>query len=177
MSRRELPRPLHCERPGGVRRGWSLCPVLDLERGSRDSPGRWHSAGRPVLYVADSPAGALLEARAHLLAHAARLPRNFRLHELAIPARAPVATLPRAALPPRWRQRKRWSRALGDAWHASRSTAVMRVPSALVEAAWNFVLALDHPALARLRVVEGSDHRFDARLFRALPRPAPSRSM
>lgn len=177
MSRRELPRPLRHDRRAGARRGWSLCPELDLERGSADSSGRWHSAGRPVLYVAETPAGALLEARVHLLAHAARLPRSFRLHELAIPARARVATLPRAALPPRWKQRKRWSRTLGDAWHASGSTALMRVPSALVDDAWNLVLALDHPALARLRVVEGSDHRFDARLFRALPRPAPSRSM
>ncbi|HET7843898.1 MAG TPA: RES family NAD+ phosphorylase [Xanthomonadales bacterium] len=177
MPPAKLPRPLRRVRRGQPFRAWSLCPTIDLEDGSCDSSARWHSAGRRVLYVADSPSGALLEARVHLLAHPSRLPRGWRLHEISVPASASVAELSRASLPPRWKRRQRWSRALGDAWHASGASAVLRVPSALVDDACNYVLNLEHPALARLRVVDGDEHVFDPRLFKALARPGKSRSM
>src|SRR5690349_19337384 len=128
MSKAKLPRPLRHVRRGSPIRAWSLCPAVDLEDGSCGSSARWHSAGRRVLYVADSPTGALLEARVHLLAHPSRLPRGWRLHEISVPAGASVAALARESLPPRWKQRQRWSRALGDAWHASLASAVLRVP-------------------------------------------------
>jgi RES domain-containing protein len=172
-----LPKPLRRVRRAGALRAFALCPRLDLEDGSCSSPARWHSAGRRVLYLADSPTGALLEARVHLLAHRERLPRGFRLHEVEIPARAPLAELPGTRLPPRWKRRQRWTRELGDAWHASGASAALRVPSALVDGASNFVLNLEHPALAGLRVVDGIAHRFDARLFKVLARPAPPRTM
>ena len=172
-----LPPLLRRVRRTGPLRGFALCPRLDLEDGSCSSAARWHSAGRRVLYLADTPTGALLEARVHLLAHRARLPRGFHMHEVEIPARASLAELPATRLPPRWKQRQRWSRALGDAWHASGASAVLRVPSALVDGASNYVLNLEHDALARLRVVDGVVHRFDARLFTVLARPAPARSM
>lgn len=130
-----------------------------------------------MLYLADSPTGALLEARVHLLAHRERLPRGFRLHEVAIPGRASLAEIPLSRLPPRWTQRQRWTRALGDAWYASGASAVLRVPSALVDHASNYVLNLEHAGLARLRSVDGVAHRFDARLFKVLARPATARSM
>jgi RES domain-containing protein len=158
-------------------RGWSLCPRIDLRDGSSASPARWHSAGRRVLYLADSPTGALLEARAHLLAHHARPPRGYRLHELAIPARAPIATLDLRRTPADWKRRKRWTRALGDAWHASGTSAVLRVPSALVDDAWNYVVNLEHGAVARLRVIDSVEHRFDPRLFKALARPGAARTL
>jgi len=155
---------------------WALRPKLDFKDGSCDSSARWHSAGRRVLYLADSPAGALLEARVHLVAHPLRLPRSYLLHEVLVPATAPRAVLPVDSLPPRWKKRQRWSRAVGDEWQQRGSTAILRVPSAVVEGAWNFVLNLEHTGLARLRVRSCDPHRFDPRLFIALARPGSPRT-
>ena len=41
------------------------------------APGRWHEHGHPVVYLAESPAGALLEACAHTSAN--DVPPNYTL--------------------------------------------------------------------------------------------------
>ena len=41
---------------------WRICPFQDLNgEGGLLFPARWHFAGNPVVYLAESPAGALLE--------------------------------------------------------------------------------------------------------------------
>jgi len=156
---------------------WQLTRELDLvgEKGLENS-ARWHTAGSRVLYFAESPGGALLEARVHLIAHAKRLPRNYELVRVDLPETLAIETVDVDALPRAWWTRQSVTRAIGDAWLAARPSALLRVPSAIVEETWNLVVNVEHPALPPLEAAAVTRHRFDARLFRVLSRPGPARN-
>jgi RES domain-containing protein len=54
---------------------------------------------------------------------------------------------------------------LTRAWFNERRTALLRVPSAIVPAAFNYLLNPMHPDAARVSVVAQQTAEFDARLF------------
>ncbi len=89
--------------------------------------GRWNSAGRPVIYAADSFAGALLE----ILAHSTRprtLPGPHHAVRLDIPDDL-IERLDEARLR-RWSERgSPEARAYGDQWLVSARSAVLVVPA------------------------------------------------
>ena len=63
---------------------WRISRHLDLKgRGGILFAGRWHHAGVPVVYLADSPAGALLETCVHTSAN--DIPPSFTLLKIAAP--------------------------------------------------------------------------------------------
>ena len=46
---------------------WRISNYADLAgRGGQLAEGRWHSRGRPILYCAEAPSGALIEFPVHL---------------------------------------------------------------------------------------------------------------
>jgi RES domain-containing protein len=56
-------------------------------------------------------------------------------------------------------------RRLGDRWLTSLSSAVLKVPSAVVPAEYNFLLNPAHPDFGRIHVESPQPFRFDERLF------------
>jgi len=65
-----------------------------------------------------------------------------------------------------WRENQNLTRAMGDAWLTERKTALAKVPSAVAQLAWNFLLNPAHEAVAQVRVGSVSQQRFDGRLFK-----------
>ena len=128
-------------------------------------PGRWHHRGRPVVYMAESAAGALLEALVHIeAATPAELPRGYQLLEVGLPDDAAITT---ASLPAGdgWRQDITLTRRVGDEWLATGASLLLRVPSALVERTFNHLF---NPAFAQARdcrIVSAGQWPFDSRLF------------
>ena len=59
---------------------WRLTefPTLDGE-GGRLYSARWHTAGSPIVYLAASPPGALIEILVHLELDENELPPSYRL--------------------------------------------------------------------------------------------------
>jgi RES domain-containing protein len=121
---------------------------------------RWHTAGRPVVYTAQSLSLAALEILVHV-----KQTRHLQ------PFRAFVAEVPDAliqeapALPRRWHLRLEVSRAVGDAWLAERSSPALLVPSAVTPGEWNVLLNPTHPEFSLDWVLTGPvPYRFDARL-------------
>jgi RES domain-containing protein len=55
---------------------------------------------------------------------------------------------------------------MGDAWLASRETALARAPSAIAPQTWNYLLNPEHPDAKQVQVAEVIRERFDNRLFR-----------
>jgi RES domain-containing protein len=147
---------------------WRLCrrPFADLSgEGARKHGGRWNSAGRAVVYLAEHPALAMLEVRVHLDLPFEMLPEDF--------------VLLRAALPDRWIARDAGqfddTVAAGDSWLAERRSAGLRVPSVLAPHAWNILLNPAHADASRAHVTAIEPFRFDARLFPLLTRETRSR--
>lgn len=126
--------------------------------------GRWNSPGAPVVYAADSYAGALLE----ILVHAGTddLPGAHHAVRVDVPADVPVERVRPAALPGWDGSNERVARAAGDRWLAAGQSAVLLVPSIIAAPHdWNAVINPRHPDAARLRVSEPSAVAWDPRLF------------
>src|ERR1700722_10756925 len=116
---------------------WRLCrrPHADLSgEGARIFGGRWNSAGRPVVYLAEHPALAALEVRVHLDLPFELLPVDFVLMRVGVPDSSMTEYAAAGD-----------SVAVGDAWLTDAGAAVLRVPSVLVPHAWNVLLNPGHP--------------------------------
>jgi RES domain-containing protein len=148
-------------------RYWRISNHTDLAgTGGLRVGGRWHSAGRPVVYLADHPAGALLEVLVHLIgANLAALPESYQLLEVRTRGQVAAQRVRPESLPRDWRAQPHLTRALGDAWLKGGKSALLDVPSALVPGATNTLLNPRHAHAVRLAIVAVARHPFDERLF------------
>jgi RES domain-containing protein len=147
---------------------WRISNYADLSgEGSRGGSGRWHTEGSLVVYLAESPASAMLERIVHLTDRdeGGILPRFYQLLQISVPD--DFAMKPLSALAPSdWREHAEFTRGLGDAWLASLETPMARVPSAIVPHTWNYLLNPLHPDAGKVQIAEAIRQRFDIRLFR-----------
>lgn len=141
---------------------WRISRHKDLNgTGGLRSPGRWHHAGQPVVYLADSPAGALLEVCVHT--SASDVPPDFtllKIHAWEVEVQAVEA----GELPPGWQSRVEFTRGLGSLWLQKKQTALLRVPSAIVPETTNFLLNPSHPDVEKFDIVLTLSYPFDERL-------------
>lgn len=146
---------------------WRISNYANLEgRGGEKFASRWSSLGKRIVYLAESPAGALLEVLVHLQFEADEIPDEYQLLEVEVPA----GVEPRDLVPnPRsgWRDRISVSQRLGDGWLKSRESPIARVPSAIVPRTWNVLLNPLHPEASKVKVVSIIRERFDTRLLRS----------
>lgn len=122
-----------------------------------------------MVYCAEAPTGALLEALVHLEVDSVdALPRSYQLLRILFPDQVPLEEVPLASLPADWKRRTLFTRSIGDAWLAAGRSAALRVPSAVSPHAFNVLL---NPRLLRgtgIRVTARNRYPFDARLFKVV---------
>jgi RES domain-containing protein len=143
---------------------WRISAHVSLsgEGGLRYS-ARWHTAGHRIVYLAESPAGAMLETLVHLELHEATWPKFYNLIEVDVPASLEVETL-KMPEGKDWKNLLSHSRTLGDEWLRSNRTPLARVPSAIMPSTWDTLLDPDHPASAQVRIIETHRAEYDRRL-------------
>lgn len=141
---------------------WRISRHRDLSgAGSLRAPGRWHDAGHPIVYLAETPAAALLEVCVHTSAN--DIPPDFTLLRIEGPAvRIPSIRL--TDLPEEWRDKPEITRAIGTAWLKKAETVLLRVPSALVPDTNNFLLNPKHRDAGKFRIAVAIEYPFDPRL-------------
>jgi len=140
-------------------------PELDGAGGLRAS-ARWHTRGRPIVYCAPNPAGALLEALVHAEVDIEDLPVSFRYLEIEAPDALAVEAVDPGALARSWRTDLPATRRAGDLWLQSGRTALLRVPSAIVPETWNILINPRHAESEQVRVVRIHSHGLDPRWLR-----------
>lgn len=148
---------------------WRISNHLSLTgEGGRRAPARWHSGGFPIVYLAGSPPGALIEVLVHLEIKDTALPPNYTLLRIAVPDKLLIPSLkvPRGEA---WKQDETLTRKLGDTWLKSRRSALTRVPSAIVPNTFNYLLNPIHPDAPRIRIAETFRAVYDPRLLRQAP--------
>jgi RES domain-containing protein len=146
---------------------WRISNHLALDgKGGLKWPGRWHSAGRRVVYCAQSPAAALLETLVHFEMALGALPARYRLLKIRVPDQPPVEQLEVGALPDRWIEREDATQTIGNTWLAGGFSPLLLVPSAVVPETTNVLINPVHPAAAAIELVGTSDHVIDPRLLR-----------
>ena len=133
--------------------------------GAKRYGGRWNTPGGAVVYVAGSMSLAMLEMLVHLQAQ--ELLKRYVLFEVAFDEELVTGIAPRD-LPKSWRKNPppRAAQRLGDAWLAGEVSAVLRVPSAVAPAEWNYLLNPAHRDFARITIGSKQPARFDPRLIK-----------
>jgi RES domain-containing protein len=131
--------------------------------GARRYGGRWNSPGVRMVYTSESLALAALEILAHLgrsraLASYSRCAVHFDA--------ALVTSLDRSLLPADWRAYPAPAelQSLGNSWITSKTSAVLEVPSALVETESNYLINPLHPDFGSLIIESSEPFDFDPRL-------------
>jgi len=120
---------------------------LDGE-GARRVGGRWNSPGRPVVYMAQSVALAVLENLVHMprqdypsgyVVVTATVPDHVRIIDYLgyFDFRSSETAMERTA---------------GDEWLRSNESAVLRVPSAVLSGDWNYLINPRHLDFAQISI-------------------------
>jgi RES domain-containing protein len=143
---------------------WRISNYADLSGiGGLRATGRWHSRGRPIVYLADHPSSALLE----MLVHMDRdlIPPTYQLLRVVVPPDVAVETVRLQDLPADWRTEAATCRNLGDQWLDRASSVLLKVPSAISHQGQNFLLNPVHPDAVKIVVAETIRAPFDSRLI------------
>ncbi|HTV46891.1 MAG TPA: RES family NAD+ phosphorylase [Phycisphaerae bacterium] len=135
--------------------------------GAEKFGARWNSRGVSVVYVAGSRSLAMLEILVHLQYE--ELLKRYVVYEVAFDD-ALVSSINPATLPRTWRKSPPpvTVQQIGDAWIAGTSSAVLRVPSAIVPTEFNYLLNPAHPDFAKIKIGPKQPVQFDSRLIKAL---------
>ena len=150
---------------------WRISNHPDLSGlGGFKRSARWHTRGSAIVYLADSPAGALLETLVHLEIDAEDLPDFYTRIKATAPHDLAITYLD----PPDgsdWKTDQQFTRSMGDAWRIAQATCLARVPSAITDGTWNYLLNPEHPDASRIQITAIGQHQYDTRLFRSgIPR-------
>jgi RES domain-containing protein len=106
--------------------------------------GRWNSAGKKVIYAAESITLAFLENMVRR--QGVGFNSDFKIMVIEIPKDSSITMIPATALKMGWRDFKDYSacQLLGDEWYNQGVTPVLKVPSAVLSDSFNYVIHTGH---------------------------------
>jgi RES domain-containing protein len=146
---------------------WRISNHAELEgRGGLYAPGRWHNQGRPVVYLSESPAAALIEILVHLEVREGRFPPCYQLLKFQVPDTVSHDRIALAQLAPGWTEDLRTSRGLGDRWLKSGRSALLEVPSVILPETVNWILHPLHPESREIQLEWKRQFPYDRHLFK-----------
>jgi RES domain-containing protein len=122
----------------------------------------WHTKGRPIIYTAEHPAGALSEFLVHL--DRQDIPDGFQLLTIEIDDEVETQQIEADQLPDGWTRDNRLTRPIGDKWLASGSSLLLRVPSVIIPDAYNVLINPTHSSATRMRIAKIAKVPLDERL-------------
>jgi RES domain-containing protein len=135
------------------------------DEGAARYPGRWNSAGVPVVYLATSMAVGILEILVHVT------DRSYLNAYVTIPVDVPDVLIEKLeSLPDDWQQLPEpypeSTQTLGTTWAQSLRSLALQVPSAIVPSEFNLVLNPKHPAMPKVKLGQPEPLAIDPRLLR-----------
>ena len=139
-----------------------LAHAFDGE-GARLFGGRWNSQGIRVVYASESLALATLEVLVHLQATSVLL--SYSTIQISFDE-ALVTQVDRSSLPANWRDfpPPPALQAVGDTWIASATSAVLEVPSAVINTESNYLISPTHKDFHLIATNPPQPFVFDPRL-------------
>jgi RES domain-containing protein len=139
---------------------WRISEFASLDGvGGLLAPGRWNRKGRPIVYMAETSALAMLEVLAGY--DVAETPETFQLLEIDVPDGVTPTEWPAGADHRDTALTADW----GDAFLRAGTAALARVPSVIAPQSWNWLLNPLHADAALVRLVRAQRWPWDARLF------------
>ena len=136
-------------------------PIYDDE-GAALYPGRWNSAGVPVLYTSEHYSTALLEKLVHLNFI---LPKAMHWITISIPAGTRYETFPTHDTPGWDGASEAHCRRYGDGWIAAQRTPILFIPSIPARPDQNVLINLRHEEARTFSHTRPEPVPWDRRLF------------
>jgi len=126
---------------------------------------RWNSKGVEMIYTAGCRALAVTEILVHL--PTGLIPQDMMMLQIDIPDDLNIQVLDTKILPPDWNvfPPRVVTQQLGDAFVFENRFAVLKVPSAVVQGDFNYLLNPNHPDFKRIKIISQEPFGFDVRLF------------
>ena len=144
---------------------WRVSNHADLAGiGGMVASARWHTSGRPVVYLAANPSSALLENLVHLELDEEDRPASYQMLKIVVEPGTPAEQVLASQIIPNWRTDEASTRPAGDAWLERGESALLQVPSVLTPETWNWLLNPRHKDARRLQVVAVERPLYDSRL-------------
>lgn len=134
-------------------------------RGAALSGNRWNSKGTEIIYCAESRALAVAEIVVHL--SLATMPKDFVMLEINIPSTVLTTTLRKTKLSVGWDSfpHTLHTQLVGDEFVRAGKYGVIKVPSAVVQGDFNYLINPSHPDFSKIRIITQSDFPLDQRLL------------
>lgn len=136
-------------------------PIFDAT-GSRLAPGRWNTESSPLIYASEHYSTAMLEILAN---GTGKLPANQHFIQITIPDGLSYEMLDPAHLPGWDANRAVVCQTYGEAWHASRRSLLLLVPSIVARMELNVLFNPQHPEFPRITHSLHQPVWWDRRLF------------
>ncbi|WP_424288612.1 RES family NAD+ phosphorylase [Daejeonella sp.] len=138
---------------------------------SLNSPGlygRWNSEGMKVLYTGGSAALSCLEVAVHR-SGASLTSGDFSVTVIDIPDSLKIEEVPIDELTdvnPDWYKPKNslMTQYKGDEWLKGLATVVLKVPSAIIQFEYNYLLNVEHPDFSKISIYSVNPFKFVPRL-------------
>lgn len=132
--------------------------------GSRKYGGRWNRKGTTVVYASSALSLAVLEVLVHTDSDI--LPDLFK-YTIDVPDRLRIDTLT-DPLPPDWFNSPAPAalQDIGSNWIIGNHAVILRVPSAIIQSEWNYLIDPAHADFAQLNISLVGSYQFDPRLRR-----------
>ena len=141
---------------------WRISRHRDLSGvGGLKAPGRWHYPGRPIVYLTENPASALLEVCVHTSSN--DVPPDFTLLKVVGPD-LDIAMIKHNQLAENWQDHLQTTRELGTDWLRKNKAVLLQVPSAIIPQTVNFLFNPLHPDAKRFHIAETFTYPFDSRI-------------
>lgn len=127
-------------------------------------PARWNSKGTFVIYTAGSRALACLENVVHRSGEG--LNKDFRVMVINIPDTLQITEIYKENLPENWTSIQAYSdcQKIGDTWIRERKTAVLRIPSSIIQKEYNYLINPNHPDFQQIKLAQIEPFIFDSRI-------------
>ncbi|MBC7399116.1 MAG: RES family NAD+ phosphorylase [Mucilaginibacter sp.] len=131
--------------------------------GARLYGGRWNSEGKAMVYLASSRSLAVLEALAHL--NPTNMPDDYSM--ITIEAPDSINELNLNILPENWKEYPEQNilQLVGNRFLFKNEKLLLKVPSALVEEEFNYLMNPIHNLAPSVKIVTKKPFSFDERLL------------
>lgn len=133
-------------------------------KGAEIAGGRWNNRGTPMIYTAANRALCVAEIAVHT--PLGIIPHDYKLITLEFPEKL-ASALDVSCLEPDWNDfpPTEATQQIGDRFIREGRSLALKVPSAVVNGEFNFLINPRHRDISQLRILENQPFSFDKRLF------------
>lgn len=134
-------------------------------KGAELAGGRWNSKGVPILYTSESRALCTAEIAVH--SPLGTIPSNYWIITVEFPDTVEISEIGPTALPQDWdaAPHTNLTQLIGDKFVSEGKNLVLKVPSAVVQGDFNYLINPAHSLFPLVRIVDSEIFEFDKRLF------------